>query len=248
VIRPILLLAVCTVLSAGCTRQSEEVPGSGAASTTADESKVLFKDDFRTDPLPRWQPVTPSAWRWEKSTRSQAFALTKNVPLKEAVRAPFGRNLIKGLVVGDFRLDVDLQSTMRNYPNRDLCLFFGYRDPAHMYYVHFGKKTSDTANQIFIVNDSDRTPISTHTTAGTPWDDAWHHARVVRTVADGSIKVYFDDMKVPVMTADDSTFDSGQVGIGSFDDTGRFDNVVVRGIIVHGPSGVSTSLADSPEP
>jgi hypothetical protein len=233
VLRSVLLLAACAALSVGCTPQAEvrrdQWPHAGGAVATVDGPKVLFKDDFESKPFRRWQPATPAAWAWEKTARSRVFALTENVPLTEAVRAPFGRNLIKGLTVGDFQLDVDLQSTMRNYPNRDLCLFFGYRDPAHMYYVHFGRKTSDTANQIFIVNGVDRTPISTHTTDGTPWDDRWHHARIVRTVADGSIKVFFDDMKVPAMTAADTTFDSGQVGIGSFDDTGRFDNVVLRG-------------------
>jgi hypothetical protein len=155
--------------------------------------------------------------------------LTKNAPLAESVRAPFNRNLIKGVTVGDFQLDVDLQSTARDYPNRSLCLFFGYRDPEHMYYVHFGRKASDTSNQVFIVNGADRAPISTHTNAGTRWDQAWHHARVVRKVEDGSIRVFFDDMTSPSMTASDTTFDSGQVGIGSFDDTGRFDNVRMVG-------------------
>lgn len=161
--------------------------------------------------------------------RSHVFELTKNVPLTEPVRAPFNRNLIKGLVVGDFQLDVDMRSTTDDYPNRDLSLMFGYQDPSHMYYVHFGRVESETSNNIFIVNGKDRAPISTQTTAGTPWTDGWHHARVTRNASDGSIEVYFDNMETPVMTAVDTTFRWGQVGIGSFDDTGQFDNVVVRG-------------------
>jgi hypothetical protein len=215
-------------LASGCGPDA----GPGASATSKPDARatdVVFTDDFETDPFPRWDPVTKSAWAWTKAGRSHVFELTKNVPLQETVRAPFGRNLIKGVNVGDFQLDVDLQSTTPDYPNRDLCLFFGYRDPEHMYYVHFGKKASDTANQVFVVDGKDRTPISTHTSAGTPWDDAWHHARVVRNVDSGSIKVYFDDMKTPAMSAVDKTFTSGQVGIGSFDDTGRFDNVELHG-------------------
>ena len=45
----------------------------------------------------------------------------------------------------------------------------------------------------------------------------------------GRIEIYYDDMKTPVMTATDKTFTWGQVGIGSFDDTGRFDNVYLFG-------------------
>ena len=79
------------------------------------------------------------------------------------------------------------------------------------------------------------TKISTKTTAGTDWDDEWHHARIVREVMSGTIEIYFDDMKTPAMTATDKTFAWGQVGIGSFDDTGRFDDVYLFGHEVKKP-------------
>jgi hypothetical protein len=145
------------------------------------------------------------------------------------VRSPFNRALVRDLVVGDFVLDVKLQSTFKDYDHRDMCLFFGFQDPAHLYYVHFGKKADDHANQIFIVNNEPRKKISTTSTAGTPWTDGWHHARVVRKVEGGTIEIYFDDMEKPAMTATDKTFAWGQVGIGTFDDTGNFDDVLVYG-------------------
>jgi hypothetical protein len=79
------------------------------------------------------------------------------------------------------------------------------------------------------VNDAPRKKISTKTTAGTPWTDGWHHVKVVRDASEGTIKVYFDDMETPAMTAQDKTFASGQVGLGTFDDTGEWDNVTIRG-------------------
>lgn len=191
---------------------------------------IVAQDDFETDPFPRWEPADKDAWKHEKTEKSQVFSQFKHIVVKTPVRSPFNRNILKDVKVSDFQLDVDFQTTARDYPHRSLCLFFGYQDPAHMYYVHFGQKTDDHANQIFIVNEKDRVKISTKTTAGTPWNDEWHHARILRTVADGKIEVYFDDMTTPVMTAVDKTFTSGQIGIGSFDDTGRFDNLVLRGI------------------
>jgi hypothetical protein len=122
-----------------------------------------------------------------------------------------------------------LQSTHPDYPHRDLCLFFGYQDDSHLYYVHFGKKTDDHANQIFIVNDSDRKKISTKTTPGTDWNDEWQHARIVRDAESGKIEVFFNDMQTPVMVAEDKTFTSGRVGVGSFDDIGNFDHIAVYG-------------------
>ena len=62
----------------------------------------------------------------------------------------------------------------------------------------------------------------------TPWDDEWHTVRVSRNLADGTIKVYFDDMKTPHMEVVDRNFGAGRVGIGSFDDLNAFDDIVIR--------------------
>jgi hypothetical protein len=125
---------------------------------------------------------------------------------------------------------VNVQSTHEDYGHRDVCLFFGYQNPGQFYYVHLGKRADPHANQIFIVNESDRTKISLTTTEGTDWDDEWHHVRITRSVESGEIAVYFDDMENPVMTAKDTTFKWGQVGLGSFDDTGDWDDFTVHGI------------------
>ena len=113
-----------------------------------------------------------------------------------------------------------------------MCLVFGYQDSGHFYYSHLGKKTDDHANQIFIVNGAPRAKISTKTTPGTNWTDGWHAVKIVRKVADGTIEVYWDDMKTPVQTASDKTFAWGRIGIGSFDDTGNWDDIKLRGVKV----------------
>ena len=76
-----------------------------------------------------------------------------------------------------------------------------------------------------------RAKISTETTPGTRWDDAWHKVRVVRDVGNGDVEVFFDDLKRSVMEANDDTFTWGQIGIGAFDDLGNFDNIVLRGTL-----------------
>ena len=48
-------------------------------------------------------------------------------------------------------------------------------------------------------------------------------------MADGTIKVYFDDMSKPIMVAEDTNFKSGYVGFGSFDDTGMVDDIKIWG-------------------
>lgn len=189
---------------------------------------LLFSEDFESG-AERWEQSDPAAWKVAIVDGNHVYNQFQQSQVKTPVRSPFNRALVKELLVGDFVLDLNLQSTKADYPHRDLCLFFGYQDPAHLYYVHFGKKTDDHANQIFIVNNEPREKISTETTPGTDWTDNWHHARIVRKIESGSIEVYFDNMEKPAMKAVDKTFTWGQVGVGSFDDTGNFDDILVYG-------------------
>jgi hypothetical protein len=196
---------------------------------------LVFFDNFDAPSATRWEQSDPKAWKVVDDGKNRIYNQFQQSQVQTPVRSPFNRALVKDLVVGDFVLDVKVQSTIKDYDHRDACLFFGFQDPAHLYYVHLGKKADDHANQIFIVNDEPRKKISTTSTSGTPWTDGWHHVRVVRKVETGAIAVYFDDMQKPAMTATDKTFVWGQVGIGTFDDTANFDDVTVYGKKIERP-------------
>jgi hypothetical protein len=145
-------------------------------------------------------------------------------------RSPWNIALVKDTVVSDFELTVRVQNTDYDAgDHRDLCIFWGYQDPAHLYYVHLGAKPDPHSCQIFIVNAADRTMITEKKFNGTPWDKDWHDVKVTRDTSSGDIKVYFDDMQDPVMTANDKTFTWGRVGVGTFDDNGNFDDFRLRG-------------------
>jgi hypothetical protein len=192
---------------------------------------LVFEDDFAKG-ADRWEPSDPKGWKVIEVKDGKAYSLFQQCDYKPPHRSPLNYSIVKDVTVGDFVLEAKCKSTTKDYPHRDLCLFFGYQDKAHFYYAHLGKKTDDHCNQIFIVNGADRNKISTKTTDGTPWTDDWHHVQVVRKVEDGSIVVYFDDMKTPVMTARDKTFTWGRVGVGSFDDLGDWRDVKLYGVKV----------------
>jgi len=198
------------------------------ADDVAKDPPLLFSDDF-TKGADRWEPTDANAWKVVETKKGKVYSQFRQSKYNPPHRSPFNFSLVKDLNVADLVLEARVQSTVKDYPHRDVCVFFGYQDSAHFYYVHLGKKTDDHANQIFIVNDEPRKKISTKTTEGTNWDDEWHHVKVVRRVGDGTIEVYFDDMKKPVMTAKDKTFTWGRVGIGSFDDTANWADVRVYG-------------------
>jgi hypothetical protein len=202
-------------------------PGGGRV----EKLPLLVRDDFEKGAA-RWEPTDPEAWKLIQTERGKVYSQFRQSAYKPPHRSPHNISLLREVVVGDFILEADVQSTGKDGPHRDMCLFFGYQDPAHFYYVHIAKRADDHANQIFLVNGAPRKKISTTSTPGTPWDDKWHHVKVVRTTADGSITVYFDDMKTPIMTAKDTTFTWGRVGLGSFDDSGNWDNFQLRGVRV----------------
>lgn len=168
----------------------------------------------------------PAAWGWSADGKGFALELKSQSRYAPPVRSPVNIALIGDRVFGDFVLEVDLIQTGKEYGHRDMCLFFGMQDPTHFYYVHLATKADDHAHNVFIVNGAPRTKIAKKTTAGVHWGlEVWHTVRLERRVSDGTIRVYFDDRHEPVMVAEDKTFGAGWVGFGSFDDTGKVDNI-----------------------
>ena len=213
----VVLVALCATTAAWGQPDDAYIPAG---------MKLVYQHDFEDKKLDRYEPTDKSAWTLLEQDGNQVISLTKrNSDFKPPFRSPLNRTLIRDLKVSSFVMDIRMQSTIADYDHRSLCLFFGYTDDSHLYYVHFGKKTDDHANQIFIVNNEARKKISTRTTPGTPWTDAWHRARVVRVAETGEVTIYFDDLTTPVMTATDKTFGEGRLGFGSFDDIGNFDDI-----------------------
>lgn len=200
----------------------------------ADEpvAPTTITEDFEMG-FDRWRPTAPENWKLTDDHGGKVFDLfDKTARTSPPHRSPFNFALLKDTPFADVSITAKVRTTTKAYGHRDIVVVFGYQDPAHFYYAHFGEKADDHAGQVFIVNDAPRTKISTKETPGIPWkEDTWHTVRVTRTAADGMIRVYFDDMKESVLEAKDTTFGAGLIGLGSFDDTARFDDVVVQGVI-----------------
>jgi hypothetical protein len=195
-----------------------------------DKLSVVFEENFEKG-ADRWEPQDKAQWQIKKTDQGQVYSQhKKETTYKPPHRSPTNVALLKDVVVGDMELTAKVKSTHPDYGHRDAVIFFGYQDPAHFYYVHLGKQADDHANQIFIVNGAPRTKISLTSTSGTNWTDAWHNVKVVHKPSDGTIEIYFDDMTKPVMTAKDKTFGPGRIGVGTFDDTSDWDDIVIRGV------------------
>jgi hypothetical protein len=199
---------------------------------------VILSEDFESG-MDRWQTTDPdpadSVWEIiEAPTKpgqagNHVLRVTGASKYEPPYRSPLSIAWLKDVKVGEFEITARVQNTNPSGGNhRDLCFFWGRQSPAEFYYVHFGAKADPHACQIFIVNNDKRTMITKDQAEGTPWTDGWHNIKISRD-ADGTMKAYFDDMTKPLMTAQDTTFGAGQIGIGTFDDSGNFDDLVLRG-------------------
>lgn len=202
-----------------------------AGAAPAADLPVRYEQDFsKPESLKDFAFPDPAAWRLAPVGGRTVLEQFQQVKLNPPHRSPFNFGLVAGKKFGDFVMDVECQQTSKEYGHRDMVFVFGYQGPAKFYYTHIATKGDDHANQIFIVNDAPRTKITKAGNAGNDWGgpDVWKTVRVERKLADGSIKVFFDDMAKPIMESTDATFGPGWVGFGTFDDTCRVRKVTVR--------------------
>jgi hypothetical protein len=217
-----ILYLVLIILIFGCKSIKKTI--------ITEEMPLVYSQDFESpQAIKDFEMTDVNAWKISKGKTGNALELFGKSDYKSRVRSPFNIALIKDVVVGDFVFEGVLNQTGREYGHRDLCLFFGATSSTNFYYVHIASKADEHANNIFIVNDEPRKSIGTKTTQSTDWGkvDSWHKVRIERELVSGSIKVYFDDIKTPIMEATDIHFTEGHIGIGSFDDTGKFDNIKI---------------------
>ena len=209
--------------------------------------KLLYEQNFdKPESFQHFQFSDPNAWKYAKEESGGALELAKQSKYSPSVRSPLNIALLKEKVFGDFVLEADPVQTGQEYGHRDMCLYFGFQDPSQFYYVHIATKADPNAHNIFLVNNAPRTNIATTTTAGVNWGlNIWHKVRLERKVEEGTIKVYFDDMTLPVMTANNKIFGPGYVGFGSFDDTGKVDTIKIWGPEL-GPAKPAISFQSSP--
>ena len=197
----------------------------GTVVARAADLPLLVHEDFEAGAA-RWRPADPASWKIVETPRGNVYSLFQQSKYQPPHRSPRNIALLDDVVVGDFVLELRLQSTVKDYNHRSMVIVFGYQDPAHFYYVHFSNKSDNVHNSILKVDGkprapikNERNPIARLTTEG------FHLLKVERDPQAGAIRAYVDDMDTPILTATDGTFGEGLVGVGSFDDAAYFDDV-----------------------
>lgn len=144
--------------------------------------------------------------------------------------SPHSIGLIKDLKFSSFVMDVELlQTSPDGDGHRDMAIIWNFVSESEYYYAHISTAHDGVAHNIHIVNNADRTAITDTYTDGYDWGrDVWQTFRVIRDVNTGVMEVY--DLKTPdspILTANDTTFTDGYIGLGSFDNTGQVGSVKI---------------------
>lgn len=186
--------------------------------------------DFETAALDDWYLVRPDEWTRGVVGGDGVLHLTTGGPIGSEPRRPVKFALFKQACLADFELDVRLKKDVKEAES-DLLVVFGYQDRTHFYYVHFSNDDGNVAvhNGIFKVDGGDRERIGGAGSAPALPDREWHGVKVKRDSRSGSVEVYVDSETTPRFRANDRSLLYGRVGLGSFNDSGMFDDFRVAG-------------------
>jgi hypothetical protein len=200
------------------------IPARRATGALPQEARwtTRFVDGFEQGQLDAWQMPYPEDWEILAEGGNHYLHMKRS--REPAVpRRPVQFALLKGIKVGSF----DLRLRVRR-EGRSMIVVFDYVDSPHFYYAHLSTdsgRQQPVHNGVFLVNGAPRVRIAGMEAPPVLPDRAWHRIRVRRDATSGRIEVWSDVESRPLFSVVDRTFTCGQVGIGSFDETGDFDDV-----------------------
>lgn len=122
---------------------------------------LLYENDFeQNQKVLDFEFSDATAWKLSETSNNKSLELFGKSNYTPRVRSPYNIAVLKSIMVGSFILEVELKQTGQEYDHRDMCLFFGMKDPANFYYVHIATASDANAHNIFIVNDEIRRNIA----------------------------------------------------------------------------------------
>ena len=198
-----------------------------AAGLAGQKPAPLFCDGFRAG-AGVWQFRAGSGWKVVADSSDSVLCLVQPGKIGK-IRAPASWAVRKGVDVKGFVFEGRFRCTAPvDVSSRDLCVIFNFQDSVHFAYVHFSARSDRVHNIIGLVNGADRVKINLEPPGKSEArlvDQRWHRFRVTYDAGTGRVRAFLDDFTRPVLTAVDTILRHGSVGVGSFDDTGCFDNL-----------------------
>jgi len=183
---------------------------------------LQFRDDFDSGDLSSWEFPYPEDWVIQAEGGNRFLHMLR--PREPGVpRRPLQFARLKRANVGSFEFAARVRREATS-----MIVVFNYVDTLHFYYAHLSvdQGTQQSVhNGLFIVNGEPRRRIAGLEAAPALPDKDWHEVRIRRNARSGRIEVFMDGEKAPRFSVLDRTFTCGEIGIGSFAETGDFDDI-----------------------
>jgi hypothetical protein len=187
--------------------------------------------NFEDGSLDGWALTIPHDWKIVDENGNHVLRLDKAGPVGANPRRPVKIALWKPGCVASFELDVRVKRDPIVETEGDVLVIFGFQDKLHFYYAHLSSDDGNVSvhNGLFRVNGGQRERIAGSGARPALPDEKWHRVRVVRNAASGDIKLFLDDDAEPRFQVTDRSHGYGLVGVGSFDNTGEYDDLHLQG-------------------
>ena len=180
----------------------------------------------------QWQVIHKGDWEISSSSQGPLLSLLAGREPLPGPRRPIQFALADMQPFTRVRVEADMRPHARS-----LIMVFAYRDPAHFDYAHLSIDTGGKEpvhNGIFHVYGGERVRISTPAgPAAFAQTGRWYHTILRFDGHSGRITVEVDGKQKPALQAVDLSLGEGQIGLGSFDETGEFRNVKITGDRAH---------------
>lgn len=170
----------------------------------------------------RWSVPLAADWRVAREDSEETLELITARPKADSPRKPFQYALMEGPPLERFTLECEGR---RQQPHGSLIIVYAWRGPSHFNYVHLSDDTGSEQpvhNGVFHVYGGDRVRISPERGPCSLPTAGWHQFRVVYDAATGLVETWVDGVPNPSLRAVDLSLGAGQIGLGSFFNTGAF--------------------------
>ncbi|AGK61519.1 hypothetical protein Asulf_01541 [Archaeoglobus sulfaticallidus PM70-1] len=191
---------------------------------------LTYTDDFSIDTSSRYLQLVGTGWTWDTANGElDAYSDTESTELLRLKSLKFAG--------GTYQVDVRINST--NAVARDAGIVFGLQDVANHYLVRLNIDSGGSAT-CNILKKVDGTWTSLASAPVTATTGTWYNIRVEWDTSTGIIEVYFDGAEIVTVSAQDTTFTSGYVGLRATATAGvgnldvSFDNLSISATEVIG--------------
>jgi hypothetical protein len=143
-------------------------------------------------------------------------------------RLPNNIAVLNNNVFGDFILEADVMPEADSNGFGEISLFLGLKDLSNYYCIQLANQCDSVHHGIFVVKKSMIRRLTGTDVTPVAWEPGkWQRIRVVRNIVKRTILVYAGEAKQPVLLSKDYELVMGSVGFGSFNGSGRIDNIKI---------------------